>query len=127
MSLTSIKKLFIGCSLMIAMTVSAMSLQEQAIGISKELRDPSAVNQSLYESNAPQAAQLKAKIYELLKEGKNKEEIFKYFADRYGSQIRYLPELEGSTMALWIVPAGLILLVGVAAGVLFIKRKKVIS
>ena len=40
---------------------AAPSIREQAIEISKELRDPGAVNQSLYESNAPQAAELKAK------------------------------------------------------------------
>ena len=38
---------------------AAPSIRDQAIGISKELRDPGAVNQSLYESNAPQAAELK--------------------------------------------------------------------
>ena len=48
---------------------AAPSIRDQAIGISKELRDPGAVNQSLYESNAPQAAELKAKIYQLLENG----------------------------------------------------------
>ena len=50
---------------------AAPSIREQAIEISKELRDPGAVNQSLYESNAPQAAELKAKIYQLLGNGES--------------------------------------------------------
>lgn len=50
---------------------AAPSIREQAIEISKELRDPGAVNQSLYESNAPQAAELKAKIYQLLENGES--------------------------------------------------------
>ena len=70
---------------------AAPSIRDQAIGISKELRDPGAVNQSLYESNAPQAAELKAKIYQLLENGQTREDILDYFAARYGKQIRYDP------------------------------------
>ena len=55
---------------------AAPSIREQAIEISKELRDPGAVNQSLYESNAPQAAELKAKIYQLLENGESRESKF---------------------------------------------------
>ena len=51
---------------------SSPSIREQAIAISKELRDPGAVNKSLYESNAPQAAELKAKIYQLLEKTADK-------------------------------------------------------
>ena len=42
---------------------AAPSIRDQAIEISKELRDPGAVNQSLYESNAPQAAELKEPLH----------------------------------------------------------------
>ena len=59
---------------------AAPSIREQAIAISKELRDPGAVNQSLYESNAPQAAELKAKIYQLLENGESRENVLEYFA-----------------------------------------------
>ena len=61
---------------------AAPSTRDQAIEISKELRDPGAVNQSLYESNAPQSAELKAKIYQLLENGQTREDVLDYFAAR---------------------------------------------
>ena len=84
---------------------AAPSIRDQAIEISKELRDPGAVNQSLYESNAPQAAELKAKIYQLLENGESRENVLEYFASRYGKQIRYDPPVDPWTAALWVVPA----------------------
>ncbi len=86
-------------------------LMQESIEISKELRDPGATNQSLYESEAPAAAELKARIYQMLQQGKTKEEILSFFAQRYGEQIRYQPELNASTAVLWILPVCLVLIV----------------
>lgn len=99
-------------------------IREQAIEISKELRDPGAVNQSLYESNAPQAAELKAKIYQLLENGESRENVLEYFASRYGKQIRYDPPVDPWTAALWVVPA--VLFAGLVLTALFLifRRKK---
>ncbi len=103
---------------------AAPSIRDQAIGISKELRDPGAVNQSLYESNAPQAAELKAKIYQLLENGQTREDILDYFAARYGKQIRYDPPVDPWTSALWVVPAALFSGLLLTALFLILRRKK---
>ena len=56
--------------------------------------------------------------------GKTKEEILKIFANKYGQQIRYAPEMNGSTIALWVLPAGfLVLFIGCGA-YLFWRRRK---
>lgn len=103
---------------------AAPSIRDQAIEISKELRDPGAVNQSLYESNAPQAAELKAKIYQLLENGQTREDILDYFAARYGKQIRYDPPVDPWTAALWVVPAALFAGLLLTALFLILRRKK---
>lgn len=103
---------------------AASSIRDQAIEISKELRDPGAVNQSLYESNAPQAAELKAKIYQLLENGQTREDILDYFAARYGKQIRYDPPVDPWTAALWVVPAAFFAGLLLTALFLILRRKK---
>lgn len=105
-----------------ASAFSAPSLRDQAIEISKELRDPAAVNQSLYESNAPQAAELKAKIYQLLENGESRETVLEYFASRYGKQIRYDPPVDPWTAALWVVPA--VLFTGLLLTALFLILRR---
>ena len=103
---------------------AAPSIRDQAIEISKELRDPGAVNQSLYESNAPQSAELKAKIYQLLENGQTRKDILDYFAARYGKQIRYDPPVDPWTAALWVVPAVLFAGLVLTALFLILRRKK---
>lgn len=99
---------------------AAPSIRDQAIEISKELRDPGAVNQSLYESNA----ELKAKIYQLLENGESRENVLEYFASRYGKQIRYDPPVDPWTAALWVVPAVLFAGLVLTALFLILRRKK---
>lgn len=116
---------FILCSFVSAQVMKTpQQIREEAISISKDLRCPASLNQSLFESEKPIASELKAKIYELLRDGKSKEEIFKFFADRYGEQIRYAPEVSKSTAILWILPAGLIVVLIGGGFLMFSKRRK---
>lgn len=115
---------FVLCSVATAQsTKTPQQIREEAITISKDLRCPASLNQSLFESEKPIASELKAKIYELLREGKSKEEIFKFFAERYGEQIRYAPEVSKSTAILWILPAGLIIVL-IGGGFLMLSKRK---
>ena len=68
--------------------VSSAEIRTQAIEISKELRCPSSATQSLYESEAPIAAELKGLIYKKLEAGESKEQILTVLSERYGEQIR---------------------------------------
>ncbi|MCF1428793.1 MAG: cytochrome c-type biogenesis protein CcmH [Shewanella sp.] len=91
--------------------------------IARELRCPMSVNQSLFDSNAQIANELKGHIFRLLNEGKSKNEIIDYLVQRYGEKIRYSPDLSGDTALLWFGPA-LLLIGGIGGCVLFIRRSR---
>lgn len=82
----------------------AAAVRDAAIALSKELRDPSSANFSLFESESAIAGQLKAEIYNQVAQGKSREEILHFFAERYGESIRYAPRFSWSTAALYGAP-----------------------
>ena len=81
--------------------------QEQELrarNISKNIRCMVCQNQSIDESNAPLAKDLRILIREKIKVGKNNEEIYKFLTDRYGDFILLKPPFKLSTFALWFLP-----------------------
>ena len=98
--------------------------QEQELrarNISKNIRCMVCQNQSIDESNAPLAKDLRILIREKIKEGKNNEEIYKFLTDRYGDFILLKPPLKLSTLALWFLPF-IFLVVGIF--IVFFHNKK---
>ncbi|MGI2260471.1 cytochrome c-type biogenesis protein [Shewanella sp. GXUN23E] len=133
--ITQWKKLAI--SLLAALLVSGLFIASSQAGIvytpeqkkdlgfeiARELRCPMSVNQSLFDSNAQIANELKGHIFRLLDEGKSKNEIIDYLVQRYGEKIRYSPGLSGGTALLWFGPV-LLLIGGIGGCVLFIRRAR---
>ena len=78
-------------------------------------------NQSIDESNAPLAKDLRVLIRNKIKEGNKNEEIYKFLTDRYGDFILLKPPLKLSTLALWFLPF-IFLIFGVF--VVFFHNKK---
>ena len=81
--------------------------QEQefrARGISKNIRCMVCQNQSIDESNAPLAKDLRILIRNKIMKGDKDEEIYKFLTDRYGDFILLKPPLKLSTLALWFLP-----------------------
>ena len=76
----------------------------RARNISKNVRCMICQNQSIDESNAPLAKDLRILIRSKIKEGKSNEEIYKFLTDRYGDFILLKPPVKLSTLALWILP-----------------------
>ena len=76
----------------------------RARNISKNIRCMICQNQSIDESNAPLAKDLRIIIRDKIKEGSNDEEIYKFLTDRYGDFILLKPPLKLSTLALWLLP-----------------------
>jgi len=72
--------------------------------ISKNIRCMICQNQSIDESNAPLARDLRILIRNKIKEGNNNEEIYIFLTDRYGDFILLKPPLKLSTLALWFLP-----------------------
>ena len=76
----------------------------RARNISKNIRCMVCQNQSIDESNAPLAKDLRILIRNKIKDGKKDEEIYKFLTDRYGDFILLKPPLKLSTLALWFLP-----------------------
>ena len=79
-------------------------LELRARDISKNIRCMICQNQSIDESNAPLAKDLRILIRNKIKEGNNNEEIYIFLTDRYGDFILLKPPLKLSTLALWFLP-----------------------
>jgi len=76
----------------------------RARNISKNIRCMVCQNQSIDESNAPLAKDLRILIRNKIKEGNKDEEIYIFLTDRYGDFILLKPPLKLSTLALWFLP-----------------------
>jgi len=93
----------------------------RARDISKNIRCMVCQNQSIDESNAPLAKDLRILIREKIKEGKNNEEIYKFLTDRYGDFILLNPPLKLNTLVLWIFP---FIFFGIGIFIIFFHNKK---
>jgi len=75
-----------------------------ARNISKNIRCMVCQNQSIDESNAPLAKDLRILIRNKIKQGKTDKEIYKFLTDRYGDFILLKPPIKLITIALWFLP-----------------------
>ncbi len=97
----------------LAAPLEGAALRDEAVSISKVLRCPVSPNLTLYDSESAIANELKGVIYEKLREGETREQIFDFMVERYGEQIRYEPDLNAGTAALWAAPWAALAAVGV--------------
>lgn len=88
-----------------------------------QLRCVMCQNQSLADSNALIALQLRREVLELMRQGKRDDEIKDYLVQRYGEFVLYKPRFERSTWLLWAGP-GLVLLGGAGAVFASVRRRK---
>ena len=72
--------------------------------ISKNIRCLVCQNQSIDESNAPLAKDLRILIRNKMKNGMTDKKIYEFLTDRYGDFILLKPPLKLSTLALWFLP-----------------------
>jgi cytochrome c-type biogenesis protein CcmH len=79
-----------------------------------EVRCVTCQNQSIKDSNAFIAADLRREIRRLMVEGKSNDEIAEFLVTRYGDFVLYRPRMSGRTLALWIAPFALFLMGGIA-------------
>ena len=93
----------------------------RARNISKNIRCMVCQNQSIDESNAPLAKDLRILIRNEIKEGKKDKEIYIFLTDRYGDFILLKPPLKSSTLALWLLPF-IFLIIGFV--IVFYHKKK---
>jgi cytochrome c-type biogenesis protein CcmH len=87
-----------------------------------ELRCVMCQNQSLADSNAMVAQDLRREVLALMREGKTDAQVEDYLVARYGEFVLYKPRVEGKTWLLWFGPA-LVLLVGALAVMAIVRRR----
>ena len=93
----------------------------RARNVSKNIRCMVCQNQSIDESNAPLAKDLRILIRNQIKGGKNDVEIYEFLTDRYGDFILLKPAFKLNTLALWLLPF-IFVLVGIF--IVFFHNKK---
>ncbi|WP_223266744.1 cytochrome c-type biogenesis protein [Luteimonas gilva] len=82
--------------------------------LAAELRCVMCQNQSLADSNAMIAYDLRAEVLQLMRQGKSDAEIKAFLAQRYGDFVLYKPRVESKTWLLWFGPALLLAIGGFA-------------
>ncbi|MCG8464233.1 MAG: cytochrome c-type biogenesis protein CcmH [Xanthomonadales bacterium] len=92
-------------------------------GLSEELRCLVCQNQSLADSDAPLAQDLRREVLDLMRQGMNDQEVKDYLVNRYSDFVLYRPRVTSATYLLWFGP---IVLVLIALWVLFkaIRRQQ---
>ncbi len=101
-------------------------LEATVMSISEELRCLVCQNQTIADSDAPLAVDLRREVRDMVKQGMGEEQIVSFMEERYGDFVRYRPAFKASTLLLWIGP---LLLFTIALAVLYFnllrKRKSV--
>jgi cytochrome c-type biogenesis protein CcmH len=98
---------------------------QRAVRLAEQLRCLVCQNQTIADSNAPLAVDLRTQIREQITEGRSDGEIVQYMVQRYGDFVLYRPPFKATTALLWLGPA-LLLLIGAAilARTLALRRQR---
>jgi len=100
---------------------SDIALEERVMAVSAELRCLVCQNQTIADSHAELAIDLKNQVREKLRQGMSEQEIKDYMVARYGDFVLYRPSMKRSTWLLWFGP--FLLLIG-AFGMLIVKLRQ---
>jgi cytochrome c-type biogenesis protein CcmH len=100
---------------------SAPDLEDRTREIAAELRCVVCQNLSVADSPSEMAQQMRTIVREQLEAGKSPEEIKAFFVSKYGEWVLLKPKTTGFSALLWILPY-VVLVLGVAAGLWFIRR-----
>lgn len=98
-------------------------LEERARVISKELRCLVCQNQSIDDSDAPLARDLRVLVRERLQAGESNEEVINFVVDRYGDFVLLRPPVKASTLVLWLSPVAA-LIVGIFLLFTWFRKQK---
>jgi cytochrome c-type biogenesis protein CcmH len=112
--------LLLACGLALAQEDPA--LEKRVRDLSHELRCLVCQNQTLADSNAPLAVDLRNQVREQLQSGKSERDVVEFLVARYGDFVLYRPPLKASTALLWAGPF-ILLVFGLFLLALRMRRK----
>lgn len=93
-------------------------IEKRVTALAEELRCLVCQNQSLADSNADLAVDLKNQVREKMKQGLTNQQIADYMVERYGDFVLYRPPVKATTLVLWLGP---FFLLAAGLGVLFYR------
>ena len=103
------------------------AMEARAREISKELRCLVCQNQSIDDSNAPLARDLRVLVRQRLAAGDDNSGVLEYVTARYGDYVLLRPPFKASTYVLWIGPAVVLLLGGIGAALFLRGRQRAVA
>ena len=80
------------------------ALNARYLSLIREIRCPKCLNESIADSDAPVAADLRREVRRLMGEGKSDGDIKDFLSARYGDFVLYRPRVTETTWALWAGP-----------------------
>lgn len=102
-----------------ALNFSSLQQESDYHQLTQALRCPQCQNNNIADSNAVVAVDMRGKVFELLQEGKSKDDVIHYMVERYGNFVTYDPPKTAGTLILWLAPLLLVL-----GGVIFLFKRK---
>jgi|SRR5688572_20838446 cytochrome c-type biogenesis protein CcmH len=112
-------RLILFCGIAFAQEDPALEKRVQAL--SHELRCLVCQNQTLADSNAPLAVDLRNQVREQLKSGRSERDVIDFLVARYGDFVLYRPPLKASTVLLW---GGPFILLAFGLFLLFLRLRR---
>lgn len=98
------------------------ALKERYFSLIEEVRCLVCQNQSLADSHADLAVDLRNEIYEMVVANKSNQQIVEFLVERYGDFVLYRPPLQGNTWILWFGPF-LLLIIAVVIAIRIISKQ----
>jgi len=98
-------------------------LEKRVMTLAEELRCLVCQNQTLAESNAPLAEDLRNQVREKMRQGRSDKEVVDFLVERYGDFVLYRPPLKTTTVLLWFGPP-MLLAVGFAVLLRRVRRRR---
>ena len=96
---------------------------KRAVALSEELRCLVCQNQSIADSNAELAVDLRRQIREQIAQGRSDQQIVDYMVERYGDFVLYRPPLKATTLVLWMGPP-LLFVIGLWLLLLYLRQRR---
>ena len=97
-------------------------LEEHMLHITAELRCLVCQNQTIADSHADLAVDLRRQVREMLQQGQTDQQVIDYMTARYGDFVLYRPPFKATTALLWIGPGAMAVL-GLGALALILRRR----
>ena len=97
------------------------ALEARVMAVSAELRCLVCQNQTIADSHASLAQDLREQVRQMLRAGKSDQEVLAFMTERYGDFVLYKPPFKAQTALLWIGPA---LLMALAVGTLIVVLRR---